>query len=93
MNFHKSGIFIINNYMNWFLIGIIIFVIVYLFLNWFAKTSTKKIAQFLKRLAIVISILLAAILAIGGKYIEKIEGCFSNVMGLSLPWLRENLYR
>ena len=29
----------------------------------------------------------------GGKYIEKIEGCFSNVMGLSLPWLRENLYR
>ena len=55
--------------MNWFLIGIIIFVIVYLFLNWFAKTSTKKIAQFLKRLAIVISIFLAAILAIGGKYI------------------------
>ena len=30
---------------------------------------------------------------LGGKYIEKIEGCFSNVMGLSLPWLRENLYR
>ena len=29
----------------------------------------------------------------GGKYIEKIEGCFSNVMGLSLPWLRKNLYK
>ena len=27
----------------------------------------------------------------GGKYIEKIEGCFSNVMGLSLPWLRKKL--
>jgi len=27
----------------------------------------------------------------GGKYIEKIEGCFSNVMGLSLPWLRRIL--
>ena len=27
----------------------------------------------------------------GGKYIEKIEGCFSNVMGLSLPWLRQSL--
>ena len=26
-----------------------------------------------------------------GKYIEKIEGCFSNVMGLSLPWLRKEL--
>lgn len=27
----------------------------------------------------------------GGKFIEKIEGCFSNVMGLSLPWLRKTL--
>ena len=34
-----------------------------------------------------------ALEGIGGKYIERIEGCFSNVMGLSLPWLRENLYR
>ena len=33
-----------------------------------------------------------ALEGIGGKYIEKIEGCFSNVMGLSLPWLRKNLY-
>ena len=29
----------------------------------------------------------------GGKYIEKIEGCFSNVMGLSLPWLRKSLIK
>ena len=34
-----------------------------------------------------------ALEGIGGKYIEKIEGCYSNVMGLSLPWLRENLYK
>ena len=34
-----------------------------------------------------------ALEGIGGKYIEKIEGCFSNVMGLSLPWLRKNLPR
>ena len=34
-----------------------------------------------------------ALESIGGKYIEKIEGCFSNVMGLSLPWLRKNLYK
>ena len=27
----------------------------------------------------------------GGKFIEKIEGCFSNVMGLSLPWVRKSL--
>ena len=30
-----------------------------------------------------------ALEGIGGKYIEKIDGCFSNVMGLSLPWLKK----
>ena len=70
--------------MNWFLIGIIIFVIVYLFLNWFAKTSTKKIAQFLKRLAIVISIFLAAILAIGGKYIFSLPFLLILLSGLKV---------
>ena len=34
-----------------------------------------------------------ALEGIGGKYIEKIEGCFSNVMGLSLPWLRKCLIK
>ncbi len=70
--------------MNWFLIGIIIFVIVYLFLNWFAKTSTKKIAQFLKRLAIVISIFLAGILAIGGKYIFSLPFLLILLSGLKI---------
>ena len=27
----------------------------------------------------------------GGLYIKKIDGCFSNVIGLSLPWLKANL--
>ena len=34
-----------------------------------------------------------ALEGIGGKYIEMIEGCFSNVMGLSLPWLRNQLFK
>ena len=29
----------------------------------------------------------------GGLYIKKIDGCFSNVIGLSLPWLKNNLER
>ena len=70
--------------MNWFLIGIIIFVIIYLFLNWFAKTSTKKIAQFLKRLAIIISVVLAAILAIGGKYIFSLPFLLILLSGLKI---------
>ncbi len=55
--------------MNIFVFGIIIFVLVYIFLNWFAKTSSRKIAQFLRRLAVILSVLLAAILAIGGKFL------------------------
>ena len=51
--------------MNIFVFGIIIFVLVYIFLSWFAKTSSKKIAQFLRRLAVLLSVLLAAVLAIG----------------------------
>ena len=27
----------------------------------------------------------------GGLFIKKIDGCFSNVIGLSLPWLKNNL--
>ena len=27
----------------------------------------------------------------GGLFIKKIDGCFSNVIGLSLPWLKKNL--
>ncbi len=70
--------------MNWFLIGIIIFVIVYLFLSWFAKTSSKKIAQFLKRLAVIISIFLAAILAIGGKYLFSLPFLLILLTGLKI---------
>tara|TARA_B100001250_G_scaffold326438_1_gene290408 strand:+ start:491 stop:1150 length:660 start_codon:yes stop_codon:yes gene_type:complete len=29
----------------------------------------------------------------GGLFIKRIDGCFSNVVGLSLPWLKTNLER
>ena len=32
-----------------------------------------------------------AIEGYGGLFIKKIDGCFSNVIGLSLPWLKANL--
>ena len=32
-----------------------------------------------------------AIEGFGGLFIKKIDGCFSNVIGLSLPWLKNNL--
>ena len=59
--------------MNLFLLGIIIFVIVYLFLNWFASSSSKKIALTIKRIAVYLSLALAAILTIGGKYLFSLQ--------------------
>ena len=29
----------------------------------------------------------------GGLFVKEIDGCFSNVIGLSLPWLKINLFR
>ena len=73
--------------MNLFLVGTIIFVIIYLFLNWFAKTSSKKIAQFLKRLAILLSVVLAAILTIGGKFLFSLPFLLILLTGLKIKGL------
>ncbi len=70
--------------MNWFLIGIIIFVIIYLLLNWFAKTSSKKIAQFLKGLVVIASIFLATILAVGGKFLFSLPFLLILLTGLKI---------
>ena len=73
--------------MNLFLIGIIIFVIVYLFLNWFARTSSKKIATSIKKIAVYFSLILAALLAIGGKYIFSLPFLFVILSGLKIKGL------
>ncbi len=73
--------------MNLFLLGIIIFVIVYLFLNWFARTSSKKIATNVKKIVVYLSIGLAAILTIGGKYLFSLPFLFVILSGLKIKGL------
>ena len=73
--------------MNWFLIGIIIFVFCYLILNWFAKTSSKKIAQFLKKTAVILSLFLAFIFTIGGKFIFSLPFFLILLSGLKIKGL------
>ena len=70
--------------MNLFLLGIIIFVIVYLFLNWFAKTSSKRIATTLKKITVYASLLLATILTIGGKFLFSLPFLFVILSGLKI---------
>ena len=55
--------------MNLFLVGTIIFVLVYLILNWFVKTSSKVIAQGTRKIILFLSIALAILLAYGGKFL------------------------
>ena len=55
--------------MNIFFITLIIFVIVYVLLTWFARTSAKKISSFIRILIIFFAIVLAVIMAYAGKYI------------------------
>jgi|TARA_B110000027_G_C15996221_1_gene245400 hypothetical protein len=55
--------------MNLFLVGTIIFVLVYLVLNWFVKTSSKAIAQGTRKAVLILSIVLAILLAYAGKFL------------------------
>ena len=73
--------------MNLFLLGIVIFVIVYLFLNWFAKTSSKKIATNIKKIAVYLSLIFAALLTLGGKYIFSLPFLFVILSGLKIKGL------
>ena len=55
--------------MNIFFLTLIIFVLVYFILNWFAKTSSKKISKGIRSFTIILSIILAVLMAFAGRYI------------------------
>jgi len=51
---------------------LVIFVIIYFLLKILANTSSKKISKYLRKLIFVASIILALILAVGGKFLLSI---------------------
>ena len=55
--------------MNFFLISVVIFVILYLLLNWFSKTSSKKISNLIRKFIIFASIGLALLMIFAGRFI------------------------
>ena len=73
--------------MNLVLIGIIIFIIIYLLLNAFARASSKKIALILKKIAVYLSLILAALLTIGGKFLFSLPFLFVILSGLKIKGL------
>ena len=55
--------------MNIFFITLVIFVIVYLSLNWFAKTSSKKISKNIRSITIILAAILALVMVYAGRFI------------------------
>ena len=55
--------------MNIFLITLIIFVLFYLLLYWFAKTSSKKISKVIRSVTIILAAFLAIVMVYAGRFI------------------------
>tara|TARA_E500000331_G_C16958327_1_gene583756 strand:+ start:90 stop:599 length:510 start_codon:yes stop_codon:yes gene_type:complete len=55
--------------MNIFLLTLVIFIILYLILNWFVKTSSAKISKSIRTFTIILSIVLAIVMAYAGRFI------------------------
>ena len=55
--------------MKFFFLTLVIFVIVYLLLNWFSKTSSKKISKGIRSITIILAAILALVMVYAGRFI------------------------
>ena len=70
--------------MNIVITGIIIFVITFLLLSWFVRQKTQKIAQGVRTLIVVLSLLIAIVLAIGGRILFSLPLFFLAMSALKI---------
>ena len=73
--------------MNIVITGIIIFVITFLLLSWFAKQKTQKIAKGVRTLIVISSLLIAIILVIGGRILFSLPLFFLALSALKIKGL------
>tara|TARA_B100001167_G_scaffold174925_1_gene127839 strand:+ start:319 stop:828 length:510 start_codon:yes stop_codon:yes gene_type:complete len=73
--------------MNIIFTGIIIFVITFLLLSWFVKAKSKKIAKGVRNLIIILSLLIAVILAVGGRILFSLPLFFLAISALKIKGL------
>ena len=55
--------------MNLVFFGIIIFILVFVLLSWFTKTSSKKVAKGARTLIFILSVILAVLFVIAGRFL------------------------
>ena len=73
--------------MNIVVAGILIFCITFLILSWFARQKTQKIAKGVRSLIIILSLLIAIILAIGGRILFSLPLFFLALSALKIKGL------
>ena len=73
--------------MNIVITGIIIFIITFLLLSWFVKQKTHKIAKGVRSLIVILSLLVAVILAIGGRILFSLPLFFLALSALKIKGL------
>ena len=73
--------------MNIIVAGIIIFVITVVLLSWFGRSSSKKIAKGVRSLVLILSLLLAIILVIGGRVLFSLPLFFLAISALKIKGL------
>jgi hypothetical protein len=73
--------------MNIFIAGIIIFIVVYLTLHYIAKTSTRKIAKGARSSIIILSLILAIVMLVGGRLLVSLPLFFLAMSALKVKGL------
>ena len=73
--------------MNIVVTGILIFCITFLILSWFARQKAQKIAKGVRSLIIILSLLVAIILAIGGRILFSLPLFFLALSALKIKGL------
>ncbi len=73
--------------MNLIFFGIIIFVIIFVSLSWFTKTSSKKIAKGVRSLIFIISIILAVFFVLIGRFLFSLPLLFLAMSVLKIKGL------
>ena len=67
--------------------GILIFLIVFLLLSWLVKANSKKVAKSVRTLIVILSLLIAIVLAIGGRILFSLPLFFLALSALKIKGL------
>ena len=78
--------------MNLVFFGIIIFILVFVLLSWFAKTSSNKIARGARTLIFILSVILEALHLVVPNRSFQTSDLIGNILGVLLGYFLVKIY-